>query len=131
MLIDKILGLCIAAKVFRHDCMFSYSAHVNKIEVRVYEFGWKSGADPTWVMYVGINDDERLNELISRLDKLVQGGVRMSKVTECAECGTEIYYGDATHDQDDAYEIDGVLVCGDCVGDYTKSMFFKKLEEEE
>jgi hypothetical protein len=52
------------------------------------------------------------------------------KHERCSECGKPIYYEDELHDQDDAFEIDGNIICSDCVLPYVREHNFKKLKEE-
>lgn len=37
----EILALCFAVKAKGHDAFYSYAAHVNWVDVRVYLNGWK------------------------------------------------------------------------------------------
>lgn len=37
-----ILALCLKAKEKGHDVFFHYMAHINQIEITVYEDGWRS-----------------------------------------------------------------------------------------
>ena len=49
----------------------------------------------------------------------------------CSECGKKIYYETDEYEQDACYEIeDREYICDDCIIDYVKVKYFKKLEEE-
>lgn len=49
----------------------------------------------------------------------------------CSECGKKIYYETDEYEQDACYEIeDREYICDDCIIDYVKGKYFKKLEEE-
>nr|WP_308743242.1 hypothetical protein [uncultured Anaerocolumna sp.] len=52
------------------------------------------------------------------------------KYESCFVCCKPIYYEDELHDQDDAFEIDGNIICDDCVLQYVREHNFKKLKEE-
>lgn len=49
---------------------------------------------------------------------------------QCDLCGCDIHRESIQYDQDDCYEIEGVILCEDCVMKYVKENFFKKLEME-
>ena len=46
---------------------------------------------------------------------------------DCFMCGIPLYTETAMTDQSDAYEIDGHILCDDCVDKYVKDNFKKKL----
>ena len=47
---------------------------------------------------------------------------------KCDICGDEIYIENDSYEQDDAYEIDGYTICGDCILDYIKNNYYKRLK---
>lgn len=51
----------------------------------------------------------------------------MRKSEHCDICGREIQYEDERYEQDDAYEIDGYTVCEDCIADYMRQHYYKRL----
>ena len=52
------------------------------------------------------------------------------KHDNCFMCGIPLYTETAMTDQSDAYEIDGHLLCEDCVNKYVKDNYKTKLREE-
>lgn len=48
-------------------------------------------------------------------------------VTYCFTCARPMYPEDPTHNQDEAYEIDGHILCDDCVDKYVRDNCKKEL----
>ena len=46
---------------------------------------------------------------------------------KCDICGEEIHMENDLYEQDDAYEIDGYTICGECIQDYIKNKYYKQL----
>ena len=46
---------------------------------------------------------------------------------KCDICGAQIYMENDLYEQDDAYEIDGLTICEECIGDYIKGNYYKRL----
>jgi RNase P subunit RPR2 len=51
--------------------------------------------------------------------------------TVCSECGEIIRYETEFYEQEDAYIIDDVVVCEDCISDYMRKNYFLKIKMEE
>lgn len=51
------------------------------------------------------------------------------KFEKCDICGEKIAYESSKSYQDDCYEIDGDIICEDCIEKYVRKNFYKKLEE--
>lgn len=47
---------------------------------------------------------------------------------KCDICGAEIYMENDLYEQDDAYEIDGNIICGDCIDAYVRNNYYKRLK---
>lgn len=50
---------------------------------------------------------------------------------QCHVCENYIQHETTLLDQEDCYEIDGVILCGDCVESYVRKHYYKKLEFED
>lgn len=86
--------------------------NVPKNEISVYSF-----------------DTGEYKEAVFRTEKM---WLKMKQRYElCSECGRKIYYETDEYEQDDCYEIEkNEYICEDCIIDYVKGKYFKKLEEE-
>lgn len=49
------------------------------------------------------------------------------KTAPCVCCGCELKYENDRHYQDDAFEINGEIVCEDCITDYVRENCYKTL----
>ena len=47
--------------------------------------------------------------------------------THCFTCGMPLFPEDSLHDQDPAYEIDGHVICENCIDKYVRRNCFKVL----
>lgn len=91
VLFNEIIRLALLLNnLSKHDVVINYSGHVNEIEFRIFENGWRKFSDPDKIFTISLKEKVSshfmLKEVIDYLNELYMNTEIVELVQKGAEC---------------------------------------------